>query len=68
MEEGIRAHIQHLKAYCSLEPLKSKQVDMRFHNVKRGIVFTIYDLTGRWATDPRYGDKIHYLIKKLYNH
>ena len=68
MEEGIRAHIQHLKAYCSLEPLKTKQVDMRFHNVKRGIVFTIYDLTGRWATDPRYGDKIHYLIKKLYNH
>jgi len=66
MEEGIRAHIQHLKAYASTDPLKNQVVDKRFHHVRRGTVFTIHDLTGRWATDPRYGEKLAYLLKKLY--
>lgn len=33
---GVRAQIQHLKAYASTEPLKNKCVDPRFHLVKRG--------------------------------
>ena len=65
MEEGVRAHIQHLKAYSSNEPLQTPLVDKRFHKVHRGTAFTIFDLTGRWATDPRYGQKIHYLLKIL---
>lgn len=34
--EGIRAQIQHLKAYASTAPLASAQVDPRFHLVARG--------------------------------
>jgi N-acetylmuramoyl-L-alanine amidase len=34
--EGIRAQIQHLKAYASLEPLKQQLVDTRFQYVSRG--------------------------------
>lgn len=66
MEEGVRAHIQHLKAYASLEPMKSPLVDKRIKHVRRGSVFTVYDLTGRWASDPDYGQKISFLLKKLY--
>ena len=35
-QEGIRAQIQHLKAYASTSPLNSAQVDPRFHLVARG--------------------------------
>ena len=34
---GIRAQVQHLKAYASTEPLKLEQVDNRFGYVKRGV-------------------------------
>lgn len=67
MEEGIRAHIQHLKAYATVEPLNTAPVDKRFHHVSRGTVFTVYDLTGHWATDPKYGEKLNYLLRKLYS-
>jgi len=66
MEEGVRAHIQHLKAYASLEPLKTPPVDKRLQRVRRGTAFTVHDLTGRWAMDPEYGQKITFLLKKLY--
>lgn len=35
-QEGIRAQIQHLKAYGSTLPLNGEQVDPRFHYVVRG--------------------------------
>ncbi len=66
MEEGVRAHIQHLKAYASVDPIKTPVVDKRLKRVRRGTVITVYDLTGRWAADPDYGSKITYLLKKLY--
>jgi len=66
MEEGVRAHIQHLKAYASVDPIKTPVVDKRLKRVRRGTVITVYDLTGRWAADPDYGDKISYLLKRLY--
>ncbi len=54
---GVRAHIQHLKAYASTEPLRRPKVDPRFDLVKpRGRVHTVNDLTGRWATDPQYAE------------
>jgi hypothetical protein len=67
LEEGVRAHIQHLKAYASYDPVKSRLVDKRFMNVRRGSVVTIHDLAGRWAADPDYGSKIDNLLNKLYN-
>lgn len=66
MEEGVRAHIQHLKAYASLEPIKPPYADKRLVHVRRGTVFTIHDLTGRWASDPLYGEKIDRLLSMLY--
>ena len=67
MEEGVRAHIQHLKAYASKEPIVPPYVDPRLDHVKRGSAQTIHDLTGRWASDPGYGDKIEGLLKQLHS-
>ncbi len=66
MEEGIRAHIQHLKAYASVDPVRSPVVDPRFSNVHRGSVRVVTDLTGKWAADPEYGKKISSMIARLY--
>ncbi len=66
MEEGIRAHIQHLKAYSSIEKLNSPIIDKRYKFVKRGSVKTIYDLSGKWAMDPLYGKKLYKLLHKMY--
>lgn len=66
MEEGVRAHIQHLKAYASIEPITPPYADKRLVHVRRGTVYTIHDLTGRWAADPLYGEKISRLLSQLY--
>lgn len=65
---GVRAQVQHLKAYASKKPLKRKTVDPRFHLVKRGTAKTIHDLTGKWASDPAYGYKLEEKIKALRKH
>lgn len=57
-EEGIRAQIQHLKAYASKDPLKEQLVDQRFNLVTRGSAPNWEDLAGKWAF-PGY-DKIAY--------
>lgn len=64
--EGIRAHIQHLKAYATDDPLKHALIDRRFDYVKRGSANQIDELTGKWATDPHYGKKIRYLLRRLH--
>lgn len=63
---GVRAHIQHLKAYASTETLRLSLVDPRFKYVKRGSAPTIYDLAGRWASDREYGKKLEGLLVRLY--
>ena len=65
---GVRAHIQHLKAYASDEPLNQELVDPRYGYVKeRGIAATtIHGLTGKWAMDLYYGKKIAAILKQLY--
>jgi hypothetical protein len=63
---GVRAHIQHLKAYASLEPLVNEVVDPRFRFITRGIAPSIYQLSGRWSVDLDYGTKIFALLKRLY--
>ena len=57
-QEGIRGQVQHLKAYASKESLKNKNVDPRFHLVNRGSAPTVKSLTGKWAADKNYGDKL----------
>lgn len=63
---GVRAHIQHLKAYASLEPLVQELVDPRFRFVTRGVAPSVEQLSGRWAADLQYGDKIIATVKRLY--
>jgi len=48
-EIGVLAHIHHLKAYASNEPLVSENKSPRFHLVTRGIAPNWIDLAGRWA-------------------
>jgi hypothetical protein len=63
---GVRAHIQHLKAYASLEPLVQELVDPRFRFVTRGIAPLLDQLSGRWSADLQYGAKIMAVLKRLY--
>ncbi|MEE3716223.1 N-acetylmuramoyl-L-alanine amidase [Tumidithrix elongata RA019] len=63
---GVRAHIQHLKAYASTAPLIQPLVDPRFQFVTRGIAPLVSQLTGRWATDALYDRKILATIRRLY--
>lgn len=69
MEDGVRAHIQHLYAYCCKKelPRRERLIDPRFSHVKRGCAPTWIELSGRWATNPKYGHRIldlHNRIKK----
>jgi hypothetical protein len=64
---GVRAHIQHLHAYASTEPLNQELIDPRYHYVKRGSSPTIYGLSGTWAADRSYDVKISRILKNLYD-
>ncbi len=63
---GVRAHVQHLKAYASLEPLVQEVVDPRFRFVTRGVAPLVDQLSGRWAADLDYGKKIMATLRQLY--
>ena len=64
--EGVRAQIQHLKAYASKEPLSTICVDPRFHLVTRGVAPNWIDLNGRWAVPgTTYGQSILALYDEL---
>ena len=54
VQTGVRAHIQHLKAYASIHGLRNALVDPRFKYVKRGSAPTIDHLAGTWASDRNY--------------
>jgi N-acetylmuramoyl-L-alanine amidase len=59
LEEGIRAHIQRLKAYANSEPLNIPSADPEFNLVERGAAPCIEDLNGRWAVPgDGYGENI----------
>jgi hypothetical protein len=67
---GVRAQIQHLKAYAdpTADPstLANPLIDPRFHLVNRGIAPTWEQFgNGIWATDPGYAGKIQRLRADL---
>jgi len=66
--QGIRAHIQHLKAYASHDTLNNKRIDNRFDFVERGTAKVIKELTGKWAADPKYDRKLLGLIIRVEKH
>jgi len=61
---GVRAQIQHLKAYANAEPLVNERVDPRFALVTRGCAPCWEDLNGRWAVP---GDSYGQDILRLYD-
>jgi hypothetical protein len=63
---GVRAHIQHLKAYATEEPLNQELVDPRYRWVAYGSSPAIEGLAGTWAADRAYGDKIRLILERLY--
>ncbi len=72
IRQGVRAQIQHLKAYASTDPLNNACVDARFKYVKRGCAPYVEWLGQKenpngygWATDATYGSSIAGMIKKL---
>jgi len=65
VEDGIRAHIQHLKAYANTEPLKTDIVDPRFNLVKRGSAPNFEDLNGKWAVQEGYGQSIVSIWRRM---
>ena len=63
---GVRAQVQHLKAYASLSPLNKACVDPRFNLVERGCAPLLTDLDGRWAVPgDGYGNRIYRLVSEL---
>jgi hypothetical protein len=63
---GIRAHIQHLKAYATDAPLRQDLVDPRYFYVRYGSAPTLDGLAGSWATDRDYSKKIRSILERLY--
>jgi len=64
---GVRAHIQHLKAYATEEPLKGEMVDPRYRYVRKGSSPSIEGLSGTWAADRLYSVKIDAILQRLYD-
>jgi hypothetical protein len=63
---GVRAHIQHLKAYANEEPLMQEVVDPRFRFVTRGVAPRVEQLSRRWSAEAQYGEKILAMLRRLY--
>jgi hypothetical protein len=64
---GVRAHIQHLKAYATTEPLRGDLVNPRYRLVRLGSSPTIDGLAGTWAADRQYAEKIKTILQRLYD-
>lgn len=65
---GVRAHIQHLHAYATHEDeiLNNELIDPRYSWVhKTKYTEDIKGLTGTWATDPRYAEKIEGILQNM---
>ena len=66
VRSGLRAQVQHLKAYASKEPLNNPCVDPRFEKVERGVAPCVEDLNGRWAVPgDGYGQRIVKIANRL---
>ena len=65
---GVRAHVQHLKAYGSAEPLNGELVNPRFRYVQRGRAPSYEGLAGTWAADRQYGVKLRDILTRLYDY
>lgn len=74
MQEGVRAQIQHLKAYASKKALKNDCVDPRYALVEKGCAPYVEWLGQKenpkgkgWASGEEYGAKICRILDKMKN-
>ncbi len=67
IDEGVTAQIQHLYAYASKAPLPDGEtlVDPRFGQVIRGCAKDWEKLSGRWAANNRYAERILKLYRMM---
>ena len=65
VREGLRAQVQHLKAYGSTEDLVNPCIDERFGYVARGCAPYVESLGGRWATSSTYGFNLSKIIDSI---
>jgi hypothetical protein len=65
MNEGIRAHVQHLKAYASKRRTSQTCIDDRRKLVRLGSARKVSRLSGRWAADKDYGRKILEIMRAI---
>jgi hypothetical protein len=63
---GVRAHVQQLKAYASIEELQQSIISPRFFTVRRGVAPTIRQLAARWSTDGNYAPKLLATMRRMY--
>ena len=65
-KDGVIAHIQHLHAYGTTRKLNGKLIDSRYKYVNpRGKAPSVYELSGTWASDKQYGEKLANLLTLL---
>ena len=69
---GIRAQVQHLKAYASTDKLRKARIDPRFRYVTRGCAPYVEWLGQKenpqgkgWAAGEKYGEKILSILKAV---
>ncbi len=69
---GIRAQVQHLKAYASTDKLRNERIDPRFRYVTRGCAPYVEWLGQKenpqgkgWAAGEKYGEKILSILKAV---
>jgi hypothetical protein len=63
---GVRAHIQHLKAYATDLPPAGELVDPRYRFVRLGSSPAVQGLAGTWAADKLYAEKIEAILARMY--
>ncbi|GHU02575.1 hypothetical protein FACS1894147_04730 [Spirochaetia bacterium] len=70
IEEGVMAHIQHLKGYATSTPPMSVIVDPRYSLIRQthglGVSPTLAGLEGRWSLDKGYARIIQNILTDLY--
>ena len=65
VREGVRAHIQYLKAYASTAGWAHPLVDGRAATIQRGCAPTVEQLAGRWAESPTYAVYLKKMINQV---
>lgn len=65
---GVRAHIQLLKTYASMNPFAQEVVTPQFRFIARGIAPQIEQLSFYYSTNPSYAEEILAILKQLYQY